>query len=108
MDREYAKPKLFFGTEDTAKLLRAAKMWQNLALAHGFNTIKWELEAARRNRSQALNTMTHWLNQQLSKGFNTWRTFYFEMLARKKALGMWTNRTLAMAWNTWKGFVEDL
>lgn len=110
-ERTYAKPpKITFvdNEEDEAKLLKAAKMWANIKLAKAFNTLKWELEMARRNRSSALKIMTHWCNQALSRGWNSWRISYAAALAAKRSLGFWVNRAVAAAWNTWTSWVEDL
>jgi len=110
MDRDYvrAAPRVVLEEEDTSKMLKAVKMWQHLALARGFNTLKWELQMARKNRSMALKVMTFWCNQQLIKAFNSWRECYYEMLARKRSLGYWRNRHIAAAWNTWVSWCDDL
>merc|ERR1712146_640857 len=47
-------------------------------------------------------------NQQLTKGYNSWRTYYFEILALKRSTMFWKNRSLAAAWNTWLALIEEL
>jgi hypothetical protein len=109
MDRDYRPaPKIDYTEEDTAKLMKAVKMWQRQQLARGFNTLKWELQMARQNRSMALKVMTYWCNQQLIKAYNSWREYYFEILAIKRSVGFWKNRSIAAAWNSWVTFVDDL
>jgi len=108
MDGNYIHMPKLSGEEDHAKLLKAMKMWQHLALARGFNTLKWALAVARDNRSVALKVMTYWCNQQIAKGFNSWRAFYFEMLALKRSMSFWINRAMGAAWNTWVTWVDDL
>lgn len=103
----YTMPKIEYDDDDT-KLLKAIKMWQHLGLARGYNTLKYELEMARRNRSLALRTMTFWCNQAMAKGYNSWRAYYFEILAMRRSMGFWKNRALGAAWNTWVVWVEDL
>merc|ERR1719502_61949 len=94
--------------DDDQKMASAIKMWQNLSLTRGYNTLKYELAMARRNRSLALRTMTFWCNQKLIKGYNSWRQFYYEILAMKRSMGFWKNRALGAAWNTWLAWIDDL
>merc|ERR1712216_1108155 len=48
------------------------------------------------------------MGQQIAKGFNSWRAFYFEMLALKRSMSFWINRAMGAAWNTWVTWVDDL
>jgi hypothetical protein len=107
-DRTYLPRPVIEYDDDDSKVLKAIKMWQHLGLARGYNTLKYALEAARRNRSLGLRTMTYWCNQQLTKGFNSWRAYYFEILALKRSTMFWKNRSLAAAWNTWLELIEEL
>jgi len=111
MDRQSYRapvPKLADFDDDDAKLAKALLMWKNIAMGRGFKKLMFELDQARRARSLALKTMTFWLNQALAKGYNSWREFYFEMIALKRSMGFWLHRALAAAWNTWVQYVEDI
>jgi len=103
----YQRPQIEYDEDDT-KLLKAVKMWQNMALARGMNTLKFEMEAARRNRTLALRTMTFWCNQAMARAYNSWRAYYAEILALRRSMGFWQNRALGAAWNTWWAYVEAL
>lgn len=94
--------------DDDAKMASALMKWSQLALAKGYNKLKYELEIARRNRTMALKVLTFWCNQALAKGYNSWRQYYYEILQMKRSMGFWKNRAVGMAWNTWLQWIEDL
>jgi len=108
MNRDYYDRPKISTEDDEAKLLKALKMWTHLALARGFNTLKWELEMARRNRRTALKTMTFWCNQALVKGYNSWREYYAQILAMKRSMAFWINQAIARCWNSWTEWVQAL
>jgi len=107
--RTYARPAAgSFMDDEDAKMFKAAKMWQNLALARGYNKMLADLRQARREKIMALKVLTFWTNQALVKAWNTWREDYFRTLAAKRAMGFWVNRAVAAAWNTWLNFIQEL
>merc|ERR1711975_137942 len=41
-------------------------------------------------------------------GYNSWRAYYFEILAMRRSMAFWKNQAVAQAWNTWVAWVDDL
>lgn len=111
MNRDFVSHVPAFAPDDTAKLAKAMAMWQNMALARGFNTLKWELQMARANRSMALKVMTYWCNQKLVQAYNRWRAYYGDLLhsrnAARNAVMRWRFMQLFAAFNSWRSTLTD-
>jgi len=103
-DRAYATPIQF--DEDEAKMARALKMWQNQALAKGFNRLKFEMEKARRARALARQSLGHWIHRLLSQGFNSWLMWYEDLLHQRatvnNAVQRWCKQRIFAAFNRWR------
>jgi len=92
--------------ESEEKMLKAIKMWQHIALARGYNKLKYEAEEARRIRMLARQALGHWINRLLSQGFNTWCMWYEDLLHQRatvnNAIQRWRKGQMFAAFNRWR------